>query len=265
MEWGCVKFFDTREGKLFGFVVDEMGNDIWFHYSDGRDLLLTVKGEVKPQLSPARLPYPKQGDRLVFERGSNAKGPKAAPWGFKSAHDHLKLQWERNQPPKQVPQRHLAGLFDLPVAGPSEERGSDPSPDAIGGYYGISWWNYFKDASTSEVYRVRCTDGVNGGRGAYLRKDESFRSRCYGVLLDRFRAAANNGDAEIRISPNERVLMQGWTHAFLLESAESLHDGKQSENGLEGGLMGHFHGIPVICDLELADNLPPRQLEETLV
>ena len=35
--------------------------------------------------------------------------------------------------------------------------------------------------------------------------------------------------------------------------------GKQSNEGLEGGLVGHFHGIPVICDLQLQDLALPSQ------
>jgi hypothetical protein len=259
METGYVKFFDTRNGKLFGYLVDGMGNELWFHWADGRDPLLTVSGEVKLQLSPARLPYPKTGDPLVFERGKNTNGPKASPWGFKSVYDGLKNQWESKQPAKQIPQRHIAGLFDLRVTGPDDVHGSGPSSDAIGGFYGIGWWSYFKDATTGEVYGVHCTDGVNGGHGPYSHKDEVYRSSCYRVLLSRFRSASKNGASEIRISRNERVLMNGWTQARFLESAEGLHDGKDSQEGLEGGFVGHFHGLPVICDLTLQDNLPPRE------
>ena len=154
---------------------------------------------------------------------------------------------------QSFPSRSFAGLFDIPVEGPEEKRAWDHDPEAIGGAYGIQWFEYFKDAKTDEVYRVSCCDGVNGGLGAYSTKDEKARSTCYYALAERFQKSAQEGKTEILISRNERVVMQGHTHAFLLESEEEKGDGKQSKDGFEGGLVGHYHGIPVICDLQLQD------------
>lgn len=91
METGYVKFFDTREGKLFGFVVDEMGNELFFHYSGGRTI--RVREDVRDHqffdfvhpTSPMQ--FPKKGDRIMFYRGENTKGPKATAWCFKSDYD----------------------------------------------------------------------------------------------------------------------------------------------------------------------------------
>lgn len=158
---------------------------------------------------------------------------------------------------QSIPSRRVAGIFDLPVSGPKEVWGVDHSPDAIGGSYGVGWWEYFEDAKTSETYRVRCTDGVNGGNSAYTEKDEKVRQACYYGLVKRFRVAAKDREFEIRISRNERSVMQGFTHAALLEEKDGMNNGKQSNEGLEGGLVGHFHGIPVICDLEIEDHVLP--------
>ena len=156
----------------------------------------------------------------------------------------------------EVQSRHLAGLFDLPIEGPPESGPGSHSPEAIGGSYSCEWNQYYKDAKTGEVYKVRCSDGVYGGHGAYSSKDDRIRQTCYYALVDRFIKAADEGKTEILISKNERAVMQGHTHAFLLEESDGTY-GKPSNDGLEGGLVGHFHGIPVICDVTLADVLLP--------
>ncbi len=155
--------------------------------------------------------------------------------------------------------RNCAGLVDLRIEGSTEIGQGSHSPEAIGGSYSMEWTEYYKDAKTGEVYKVRCSDGVYGGHNAHLSKDEALRSKCYYALLERFQASAREGKTEILISRNERVVMNGHTHACLLESAAGKNDGKQSEDGIEGGLVGHYHGIPVICDLELQDLALPRQ------
>ena len=68
---------------------------------------------------------------------------------------------------ERIPQRTWADPRDESVPGDSETFGVRPSPDAIGGYYGIGWHEFFRDRNTGEVYKVRCTDGVYGGRGPY--------------------------------------------------------------------------------------------------
>jgi len=151
----------------------------------------------------------------------------------------------------ELASRRYANVFDLPIEGPENVRGCDASNEAIGGCYGVGWNEYFQDANTGEQYVVNCSDGVNGGKGAYSDKDEGVRQEYYQALCVRFREEAASGALEIRISRNERFVMQGFTHAALLESGHDQLDGKQSKEGLEGGLVGHFHGIPVICDLEL--------------
>jgi len=67
----------------------------------------------------------------------------------------------------RLPWRTWANRGDERVDAPPCNRGCDPSPDAIGGYYGMSWTEVFKDQQSGELYRVECSDGVNGGKGAY--------------------------------------------------------------------------------------------------
>ena len=159
---------------------------------------------------------------------------------------------------EKVPTRTFAEVFDIPVLGPTETHQGSYDSEAIGGSYSSWWFEYFRDVDTGETYRVECGDGVYGGKDAYSPKDVAWRNPCYYVLADRFQAKEKAGVSEIHISRNERIVMQGFIHSSLLESAEDKGDGKQSEDGLDGGLVGYYHGIPVICDTSQKDDLPPR-------
>jgi hypothetical protein len=156
-----------------------------------------------------------------------------------------------------IPSRHRANMFDIPVKGDGSTHGVDASSEAIGGYYSMGWYKHFKDAETGEVYRVHCSDGVYGGNGSYTNEDERWRQVIYYALVARCHELAKSGVSEIRISRNERVCMQGFTHVVWLESEDGLCDGKQSQDGLEGGFVGHCLGIPIICDLDQEDDYPP--------
>lgn len=94
MESGYVKFFDTREGKLFGFLVDEMGNELFFHYSDGRSVSqacpsVTSTADIVLNHPTSPLRYPKKGDGLMFVRGRNAKGQKAKTWCYARQYEEM--------------------------------------------------------------------------------------------------------------------------------------------------------------------------------
>ncbi len=146
-----------------------------------------------------------------------------------------------------------AGIFDLRVDGPANERAEDFSPDAISGAFAMGWDEYFRDTTTGEIYCVHASDGVNGGKSIYTPADERRRELYYRSIIERTHGQAARGAGEILISRNERALMQGFIHSGWLDEAS---DGKQSKDGLEGGLVGHCHGVPVICDLVRADELP---------
>jgi hypothetical protein len=158
---------------------------------------------------------------------------------------------------KEVASRNFAGVFDIPIS-ESDAYGIQESNEAIGGHYGIAWKEYFRDAGTGEVYSVHCRDGVHGGKGAYSDKDEEWRQACYYAIIERSHQEAGSGATVIKISRNERILMQGLTHKKWLETAKESHDGQQSQNGLDGGSVGECWGIPIICDLQQEDNLPAQ-------
>lgn len=50
---------------------------------------------------------------------------------------------------------------------PNGSYGVGASSEAIGGFYGMGWVQYFQDRNTGEVYGVACSDGVNGGKDAH--------------------------------------------------------------------------------------------------
>ena len=95
IEKGIVKFFNPAEGKRFGFVHTESGEEIFFHFGDGAQVALGYgfRGEIHPDFVSGKSPNrdPKKGDELVFERlqGRKDKGPKATPWAFALEYDKL--------------------------------------------------------------------------------------------------------------------------------------------------------------------------------
>lgn len=68
-----------------------------------------------------------------------------------------------------LPSRRYAEKHHKSIGG-TDYWGIQPSPEAIGGYYGIAWHEVYEDDS-GERYKVRCTDGVYGGRGPYREED----------------------------------------------------------------------------------------------
>lgn len=106
MEFGKVKFFDSREGKRFGFIIDGDGSEIFFHFNDGRFI---EAGKKEPQFTEPTFVYkgkiahlrdPQPGDLVVFERIRGSKGFKASPWGYKDNYDHaLDVIAKRPPPP----------------------------------------------------------------------------------------------------------------------------------------------------------------------
>lgn len=85
MPEGTVIFYDKRVGKQFGFVEIAEGEQIYFHFKDGRELEIVdhkigfSKGEIKNE--------PKMGDRIVFEITHNCEGPKASQWAYVGEHE----------------------------------------------------------------------------------------------------------------------------------------------------------------------------------
>lgn len=105
METGYVKFFDTREGRLFGFVVDSKGVELFFHYSGGCKVALDANKNITFEQMPPR--YPKKGDRMMFNRGRNAKGAKATTWCFEQDYEDVIENCKRDLTIDEA-KRHLA-------------------------------------------------------------------------------------------------------------------------------------------------------------
>lgn len=99
MNTGTVKFFDSRPEKRFGFIIpDQPGQEIFFHLGDGQRV---IPGKVAPEFIANRQPtrIPQQGDRVVYNVGLGAKGPKASPWGYeKEYQEALTVISERPKP-----------------------------------------------------------------------------------------------------------------------------------------------------------------------
>ena len=100
VEYAVVKRFSTRRGFGYGFlcVLDsqgrETGEDVFFHFHDGRfphENLWAEGCPVPYRLvgnTPEFLSLPTPGDKIVFsrERGRNGD-PKASPWSYSSHWD----------------------------------------------------------------------------------------------------------------------------------------------------------------------------------
>lgn len=152
----------------------------------------------------------------------------------------------------KISERSYAGIYDIPQNNPSDIKGHHASHDAIGGHYGIQWFEYFKDRKTNEIYKVSCTDGVYGGKGAYSDEDEKCRYEIYLNVLNRLVGTTKSNCVSIEISLNERIILCSFIHSKLFETSEGLLDGKQNLEEPEVGLFGYYHGIPIIC----CENLP---------
>lgn len=101
--------------------------------------------------------------------------------------------------------RNYAHPFDRPVHVPDAERavhGVGRSPDAIGGYYGIGWYQHYKDRETKEIYSVHCTDGVYGGHGPFSLAHMQWMETERQALWQRAKAG------DLRFSTNEFALLR---------------------------------------------------------
>src|SRR3989344_4367931 len=163
MERAQVKWFNPDKG--FGFLLIPGQADLFFHICDRLICRYEPSNSGNPNCVDSRKPSkqgeyrnPKRegGEWVKFGRWQSRDGrPKATEWDFVEEYDKAKIASEKMAADKNVsrsPSRHIAGIFDLPIPGPSER--SDVAT-------GIEWWDYFKDAKTGETYKVRCWDGVN--------------------------------------------------------------------------------------------------------
>lgn len=157
-----------------------------------------------------------------------------------------------------LPNRHYADPMDRPIKTDSKgTHGVSPSSDAIGGYQSVGWYETFRDRKTGELYRVHCSDGVNGGKSSHSNEDENWRRLCYGFIIERTRAEAKAGVAEIQLSTTEWNIMLGYTHALWLDPKEHEQYG-EGDRSKDEGVIGHLKGIPVVVNPQKEDQLPSR-------
>jgi cold shock CspA family protein len=100
LETGTVKFFNNKQDKLFGFLLTPEG-DVFFHLNN-RCAVHRSKAFDEPVLidydytdqvvaDGPDLRMPKQGDKLMFQRGVGNKGPKALKWAFEDDYKRAQL------------------------------------------------------------------------------------------------------------------------------------------------------------------------------
>jgi hypothetical protein len=155
-----------------------------------------------------------------------------------------------------VVERTYAGRLDKRVDGPDNSvHGHHLSPEAIGGYYGIGWYEYFEDRETGEIYRVHCYDGVYRSKSSYTDEDEIWRENQYELIVARTKLEAVRGAKRIYLSTNEWILMQGFTHAYWLDPKDGEEFARQTDNSIEQGRIGYVKGVPVIVRTDKKDNL----------
>ena len=164
--------------------------------------------------------------------------------------------------------RRYAHPLDKPIKGDQSTHGVSPSSDAIGGYYGMGWYEYFQDRNTSEQYQVSCHDGVYSSKEAFTWEDCSWRDRCRQSIFRRTSNEVENGAVEVRISTNEWSLMKGFAHTDWLDDvfrdtvySETPYPGQKqvrADWSIESGAIGHHKGVPVVVDPTKEDDLPPR-------
>jgi len=84
---GAVRFFNNNRGKRFGFVMTESGEDLFFHFNQGRRPVLTADGVYLGGKTPERDPEP--GDAVRFELSEGRKGVRAGIWCYASDYEKL--------------------------------------------------------------------------------------------------------------------------------------------------------------------------------
>lgn len=89
IERAVVKFFDKNPDKLFGFATTEFPNksgspELFFHMGSGCSMMLAQdpNGSQIAMTMESGLPFPVEGDKIVFMRGEGIKGEKIMRWAY---------------------------------------------------------------------------------------------------------------------------------------------------------------------------------------
>lgn len=168
----------------------------------------------------------------------------------------------------QLPRRHWAHPFDHAQPGESQTRGHDASPDAIDGYYGVSWLQAFRDHRDGKLYAVQCFDGTNRSKGTHSPEDKKWMQRVQDEIVRDTKQQSRFVTDEIVLSSQEWALMSGRTFCDwfdLLPGEQYKTVGDEHRYKLEG-YVGTINGVRVIVDpyCDSFDELPPSDLVKTI-
>jgi len=165
---------------------------------------------------------------------------------------------------QQINSRVYADLFDRPVEVKDEGSfGVGRDPDSITGCAAMGWYEYFRSRETGEVYRVLCTDGEHGGKGAHRDSDLRLIEGYYRHITQRTKSDAKKGAMRIVLSSREWHIMLGHTHYLWLDGADAPGFDRSYCEG-DSGQIGTICGILVCIEPTASDDLdalPPPSFD----
>lgn len=80
METGTVLHYNPAGGKKYGFVRTDAGEELFFHFNDGRAISFKDGPVFLENTKPPE--SPRKDDVIFFTRAEGREGQKASPWGF---------------------------------------------------------------------------------------------------------------------------------------------------------------------------------------
>ncbi len=154
----------------------------------------------------------------------------------------------------KICERTYAHPFDRPMKTDDDKtHGVGRNSEAIGGYTGIGWYETFRDYMTGELFRVHCTDGVNGGKSAHTDGKLGWMVSCRDEIIKRTKHEAESGVDQIRISSPEWAVMLKFTFFLWLDTVEGQEFKTVGDSNchIDYGQIGTINGVPVVVDPEL--------------
>ncbi len=91
-KFGTIKFFNSSQGKMFGFIKPDEprsdGRDVFFHRNNACWIYEDRPGGLDMQLESWVKREPRKGDRVVYFDVDHSKGPTAFQWNYED-------QWKK--------------------------------------------------------------------------------------------------------------------------------------------------------------------------